>query len=117
MSEDLNTKSLGEKLHDAQSRGVDGPSWFDYSPSERAWTEKVAVVFAASLSHDETASAVITDLLSRLQAAEERAAVYREYCEADDDVRRVGRLNSTPDQDHRLNLARQAFAALKTEGA
>lgn len=73
MSEDLNTKSLGEKLHDAQSRGVDGPSWSDYSQSERAWTEKVALAFAASLSHDETANAVITDLRQRLQAAEERA--------------------------------------------
>lgn len=49
---------------------------------------------------------------ARAEKAEQQAAVYREYYEANDDVRRVGRLNSTEAQDDRLALAAAAVAAL-----
>lgn len=68
-------KSLGEKLFDAR-RAVEMtaiPRWSDLMDHEQEAHEKAALAFAASLSHDETANAVITDLRQCLQAAEERA--------------------------------------------
>lgn len=74
MSEDLNTKSLGEKLFAAMtSVAGEDVSRSVLSAKEQAQAEQMALAFAASLSHDETANAVITDLRQRLQAAEERA--------------------------------------------
>lgn len=74
MSEDLNTKSLGEKLHSAvRNYFSERDEWERLTAGEQIDFENIALAFAASLSHDETANAVITDLRQRLQAAEERA--------------------------------------------
>lgn len=112
MSEDLNTKSLGEKLYEA----THGPGlWADLVAASQSYYEKVALAFAASLSHDETANAVITDLRQRLQAAEERA----EKAEAALRIISDGTVSSAPEghylaHRHAVKVAR---AALKTEGA
>lgn len=79
MSEDLNTKSLGEKLCEAITPVM--KCWPALTDASRSGYEQAALHFAASLSHDETANAVIADLRQRLQAAEERA----EKVEAEND--------------------------------
>lgn len=129
MSEDLNTKSLGEKLYEALTSTIgDGISWSALTVEEITLYEKAALTFAASLSHDETANAVITDLRARLQAAEERAerlslsmGVYKTA----DALRRCLEANRCPDPalvekvDACLAILGHAplSAALKTEGA
>lgn len=56
-------KSLGQKLHDAAIRVWPGRDWHDDERSEvQAEYERVALAFAASLSHDETATATIEGL-------------------------------------------------------
>ena len=74
-------KSLGEKLFEAFAN--DG--WASRSADNQAMYERYALAFAASLSHDETANAVIADLRQRLHAAEERA----EKAEGDRDALRA----------------------------
>lgn len=57
------SKSLGEKLFDAML-GVAGETelWAGIGAKEQAQTERIALAFAASLSHDETATATIEAL-------------------------------------------------------
>lgn len=116
---DLKAKSLGEKMFDAlhyDSR-TKGVVWLSVPDRSRDYYEIAGMAFAASLTHDETATATIQAMTARAEKAEQHLAVCREYCEADDDVRRVGRMNSTADQDQRLNLARLAYAALLSKGS
>jgi hypothetical protein len=64
-------KSLGEKLFDANATLTGtGFRWRDLHATTQTDHEKVGLHFAASLSHDETATAVIADLEGKLQAAE-----------------------------------------------
>ena len=76
------SKSLGEKLNDA----IDGywgaaPTWADLADDGRTEMERTALAFAASLSHDETATATIEalkaerdSLLAALKPFQEAAA-------------------------------------------
>ncbi|MDR7232255.1 hypothetical protein J2X45_003361 [Caulobacter sp. BE264] len=71
---DGTAKSLGEKLLEALVIArAETTTWFALSDAERTICEQAGVAFAASISHDETANAVITDLRERLQATEVRA--------------------------------------------
>lgn len=71
---DLKAKSLGEKFFDARkaAKMTYMTSWQSLMDHERSEHEKAALAFAASLSHDETASAVITSLRTALEEAAER---------------------------------------------
>jgi hypothetical protein len=70
---ELGAKSLGEKLHAADMEhehpGSTRP-WIDLSDEGRAVWERIALAFAASLTHDETANAVTLSLISALRASE-----------------------------------------------
>lgn len=77
---ELGAKSLGEKLHAADMEHEHPGSirpWIDLSDEGRAVWERIALAFAASLTHDETANAVTLSLISALRASEaERDAAY-----------------------------------------
>lgn len=118
MNTEPNTKSLGEKLWSAlglfTGDGAYKPSWDQVEGGVRADWERVALRFAASLSHDETATAVITDLLQRLQAAKEREEKLVNVVErAYEELRliRAKDCNAIYDTTLRLDMA----LALKTE--
>lgn len=59
-------KSLGEKLCEAS--GPFSQCWKALTDASRAEYERVALTFATSLSHDETASAVIADQAETIEA-------------------------------------------------
>lgn len=63
------SKSLGEKLFDAML-GVAGETelWAGIGAKEQAQTERIALAFCASLSHDETATATIEGLRSERES-------------------------------------------------
>lgn len=64
-------KSLGEKLFEAIAEAYGRDVEWKVQPASEQWEYEIsALAFAARLSHDETASAVIADLEIRLQAAE-----------------------------------------------
>lgn len=64
-------KSLGEKLAIASANDAGlSATWSDCRDDVKAEFERIALAFAASLSHDETATAVIADLEARLRASE-----------------------------------------------
>lgn len=74
--EELKAKSLGEKLCEA-TRPFPG-CWESLTEESRCIYEQTALRFAASLTHDETASAVIASLRAALEEAEGRAKGYAE---------------------------------------
>lgn len=64
---ELGAKSLGEKLYEANDNAW---PWISASDSLKVDYEKIALAFAASLTHDETANAVTLSLTSALRASE-----------------------------------------------
>ena len=63
------SKSLGEKLFDAAMKtSRDTAKWSEINTTDQAECEKTALAFAASLSHDETATATIKALLSERES-------------------------------------------------
>lgn len=70
-------KSLGEKLFEAvmaNTPGEDRTTWVMVSPDVQSHFEGTALTFAASLTHDKTANAVIASLTARAEASEQREA-------------------------------------------
>ncbi|MDR7232777.1 hypothetical protein J2X45_003887 [Caulobacter sp. BE264] len=107
-------KSLGEKLYEALASAMgDGIPWSALTVEEINLSEKAAIAFAASLSHDETANAVITDLRQRLQAADERAETLAAVAErAREELRLIRAKDSDAVYDTTLRL--DMALALKT---
>lgn len=71
-------KSLGEKLYEATYNSECRFPWSDLNGVRQDDFERTAIAFAASLSHDETASATIKALVAevrRLRAALEPFAL------------------------------------------
>lgn len=64
----VEAKSLGEKLCEAS--GPFSQCWKALTDASRAEYEKVALAFVASLSHDETATAVITAQAEEIERLE-----------------------------------------------
>lgn len=72
-------KSLGEKLAIASANDAGlSATWDDCRADVKDEFERIALAFAASLSHDETASIVIASLRTRAEASEQREAGLRE---------------------------------------
>lgn len=76
---DLKAKSLGEKLAVASANDAGlSATWADCREDVKAEFERIALAFAASLTHDETASAVIAALTARAEKAEQQADKFRD---------------------------------------
>jgi hypothetical protein len=83
LSDQNEDKSLGEKLFDAErERGRHEYKWLnweDYAPTFQTRYELIALAFAASLTHDETAQALIDAARQEgRQSAGERVKVVRQ---------------------------------------
>jgi hypothetical protein len=76
----MTIKSLGEKLSDAldAGAGLSGRIWPALADHRQAELERAGLAFAASLSHDETATATIAALTARAVAAEQARDEARE---------------------------------------
>jgi hypothetical protein len=57
-------KSLGEKLWDAMS-DPKSTAWLSMDERERANFERIAIIFCAQLSHDETTTALLASERAR----------------------------------------------------
>lgn len=64
-------KSLGEKFYDAATAGDTVPPWSEIADDEKSYAEHAGLAFAASLSHDETATATIEGLREALTTCHE----------------------------------------------